>query len=45
MDAKTLPQVKMPNRNGFVPDARPDTGAGSLKKKPVRQIRAEAGHD
>jgi cytochrome c len=26
MDAKTLPQVKMPNRNGFVKDARPDTG-------------------
>jgi cytochrome c len=26
MDAKTLPQVKMPNRNGFVPDSRPDVG-------------------
>jgi cytochrome c len=26
IDATTLPQVKMPNRNGFVPDARPDTG-------------------
>ena len=24
LDAKTLPQVKMPNRNGFVPDPRPD---------------------
>jgi S-disulfanyl-L-cysteine oxidoreductase SoxD len=24
MDATTLPQVKMPNRDGFVPDARPD---------------------
>jgi len=23
MNAKTLPQVKMPNRNGFVPDPRP----------------------
>ena len=22
----TLPQVKMPNRDGFVPDPRPDTG-------------------
>jgi S-disulfanyl-L-cysteine oxidoreductase SoxD len=30
MNAKTLPQVKMPNRNGFVPDARPDVGS---KKK------------
>lgn len=25
MDALTLPNVKMPNRNGFVPDPRPDT--------------------
>lgn len=24
LDAKSLPAVKMPNRNGFVPDARPD---------------------
>jgi S-disulfanyl-L-cysteine oxidoreductase SoxD len=24
MNEKTLPQVKMPNRNGFVPDSRPD---------------------
>jgi len=24
MNEKTLPQVKMPNRDGFVPDARPD---------------------
>ena len=26
MDAKTLPKVKMPNRDGFVPDPRPDIG-------------------
>jgi cytochrome c len=26
MDAKTLPQVKMPNRDGFVPDPRPGVG-------------------
>ena len=26
MDAKTLPLVKMPNRDGFVLDARPDVG-------------------
>lgn len=25
MDRSTLPQVRMPNRDGFVPDARPDT--------------------
>lgn len=24
LDAKTLPTVEMPNRNGFVPDSRPD---------------------
>src|SRR5205823_6258624 len=24
---KTLPQIKMPNRDGFVPDARPDIKA------------------
>jgi S-disulfanyl-L-cysteine oxidoreductase SoxD len=24
LDARTLPTVKMPNRDGFVPDARPD---------------------
>ena len=27
LDAKTLPKVKMPNRDGFVPDARPDVGS------------------
>jgi len=32
MDAKTLPQVKMPNRNGFVPDPRPDVGSKRSKK-------------
>jgi len=31
LDQTTLPQVKMPNRNGFVPDPRPDM---PLKKKP-----------
>jgi cytochrome c len=32
LDAKTLPQVKMPNRNGFVSDSRPDTGTRGGKK-------------
>lgn len=31
MDAKTLPQVKMPNRNGFVSDPRPDVGPKAKK--------------
>jgi len=26
MNAQTLPLVRMPNREGFVPDGRPDTG-------------------
>lgn len=26
MDAKTLSLIKMPNRDGFVPDSRPDVG-------------------
>ena len=32
MDAKSLPQVVMPNRNGFVRDPRPDVGPKSSKK-------------
>jgi cytochrome c len=26
LDAKTLSKIRMPNRDGFVPDARPDVG-------------------
>jgi S-disulfanyl-L-cysteine oxidoreductase SoxD len=33
MDARTLPKVKMPNRDGFVPDPRPDVG-NKAKGKP-----------
>src|SRR5260370_38822048 len=32
MDARSLPQVKMPNRGGFVADPRPDTGATRAKR-------------
>jgi cytochrome c len=32
MDAKSLPRVKMPNRDGFVPDPRPDVGVPSQRK-------------
>jgi mono/diheme cytochrome c family protein len=31
MDAKTLPKVKMPNRDGFVADPRPDVGEKAKK--------------
>ena len=34
MDAKTLPLVKMPNRDGFVHDSRPDVGKTSRSKHP-----------
>ena len=33
LDANTLPAVKMPNRNGFVPDSRPDVGRTTAPKK------------
>ena len=33
MDAKTLPLVKMPNRDGFVPDPRPDVGPAAQQPK------------
>jgi hypothetical protein len=37
MDAKTLPAVRMPNRDGFVSDPRPDVGKApaSPKKREV----------
>jgi cytochrome c len=34
MDARTLPQVKMPNRGGFVPDPRPDVGRTLTPRRP-----------
>lgn len=33
MDAKTLPAVRMPNRDGFVADPRPDVGLQKSKVK------------
>jgi mono/diheme cytochrome c family protein len=34
MNAGTLPTVKMPNRDGFVADPRPDVGPTQTKKRP-----------
>ena len=34
LDARTLPAVRMPNRDGFVPDPRPDVGKGAKAPKP-----------
>jgi mono/diheme cytochrome c family protein len=36
MDAKSLPRVKMPNRDGFVADPRPDVGKPDAGKKAKR---------
>ena len=36
MDAKTLLQVRMPNRDGFIPDARPDVGPKARKQATAR---------
>jgi len=43
MDAKTLPQIKMPNRDGFVPDARPDVGTKPIAK--AKKASAKTGTD
>jgi S-disulfanyl-L-cysteine oxidoreductase SoxD len=34
LDARTLPAVRMPNRDGFVPDPRPDVGKAAKAPKP-----------
>jgi hypothetical protein len=31
IDARTLPKIRMPNRDGFVKDPRPDVKPGSAK--------------
>jgi hypothetical protein len=36
LDAKTLPQIKMPNRDGFVPDDVKGTKAGTSSGKGAR---------
>ena len=37
IDARTLPQVRMPNREGFVLDPRPDVGRASRQPSARRQ--------
>ena len=32
IDANTLPKIRMPNRDGFVPDARPDVGQRRVRR-------------
>jgi cytochrome c len=33
MDARSLPKVRMPNRDGFVADPRPDVGSKARAKR------------
>ena len=37
MDATSLPKVRMPNRDGFIPDDRPDTGKAKKPKPPAKR--------
>jgi len=37
LDRTTLPQVQMPNRNGFVVDPRPDVGDAAKAVSPRRR--------
>jgi len=41
LDAKSLSKIQMPNRDGFVPDARPDVGARAEKRtsKSTRSVK------
>ncbi len=36
IEAATLPRVRMPNRDGFVPDARPDVGQTAKPRPAIR---------
>jgi mono/diheme cytochrome c family protein len=40
LDARSLPQIRMPNRDGFVPDARPDVGKAA-KARPRSPEKAQ----
>jgi len=33
LDARALPKVRMPNRDGFIPDSRPDTGPKAKRRR------------
>jgi S-disulfanyl-L-cysteine oxidoreductase SoxD len=40
LDARSLPQIRMPNRDGFVPDTRPDVGKAA-KARPRSPEKAQ----
>jgi cytochrome c len=39
LDANTLPKIHMPNRDGFIPDGRPDTGGHRDPRSAIRNPR------
>jgi mono/diheme cytochrome c family protein len=42
MDKESLPKVRMPNRDGFIPDARPDVGKGSSSAGDGKNKKSQA---
>jgi cytochrome c len=42
MDKESLPKVRMPNRDGFIPDARPDTGKSASSASEKKSQKSQA---
>jgi hypothetical protein len=42
MDKESLPKVRMPNRDGFIPDARPDVGKDSSSAGDGKSKKSQA---
>jgi len=41
VDQTTLPKIEMPNRNGFVPDPRPDVGGTQKVRSQKSEVRSQ----
>jgi cytochrome c len=42
MNKESLPKVRMPNRDGFVPDARPDVGKNAPASVETKNQKSQA---
>jgi cytochrome c len=42
MDKESLPKVRMPNRDGFIPDARPDVGKNTSSASEKKSQKSQA---
>ena len=42
MDKESLPKVRMPNRDGFIPDARPDVGKNASSASEKKSQKSQA---